>query len=99
MDKILSCCFSGHRSISDEDLPKIRFLLLQETERLIQIEVNHFIAGGAVGFDTLAALTIIELRKEYPRIALELALVGQAAALLMCCEHIHVAFPVLLIFR
>lgn len=74
MDRTLSCCFSGHRSILDEDFPKIEFLLFQETERLIQGGVDHFITGGALGFDTLAALTVIELRREYPQIALELAL-------------------------
>lgn len=74
MDKVLSCCFSGHRSIPAKNLSKLQFLLFQETERLIQIGVNHFITGGAVGFDTLAALTVIELRRKYPQIALELAL-------------------------
>lgn len=74
MDKALSCCFSGHRSILNEDLPKIGSLFFQETKRLIQSGVDHFITGGALGFDTLAALAIIELRREYPQIALELAL-------------------------
>ena len=33
---------------------------------------THFISGGALGMDTYAAETVLELKKEYPEIILEM---------------------------
>lgn len=41
---------------------------------LIQSGVQYFGAGGALGFDTLAAQTVLKLKKEYPHIKLILVL-------------------------
>ena len=43
-------------------------------EKHILQGVKFFCAGGALGFDTLAALVVIELKKKYPHIELILVL-------------------------
>ncbi len=66
-------CFSGHRILHD---PK------EVVERSIEIAIRQcisegaeiFMTGGALGVDTIAAWTVIRLRKEFPEIRLVLAL-------------------------
>ena len=41
---------------------------------LIAEGYSRFIAGGALGFDTLAAKAVLEAREKYPEITLHLAL-------------------------
>lgn len=48
--------------------------LYTETEKLINSGVCDFITGGALGFDTLAARTVLALRRKYPHIRLHLYL-------------------------
>jgi len=69
-----SCCFTGHRQIPKEEIPKLKKSLEKEIKRLIKKGYKYFICGGALGFDTLAALTIIELRKKYKNIMLMLVI-------------------------
>ncbi len=69
-----TCCFSGHRTIEFTELPKVKVRLREAVEYLIDIGVTRFIAGGALGFDMLAAQTVLDLKKEYPQIALILAI-------------------------
>lgn len=68
-----TCCFTGHRwlpvpRISDGSLTgKIKHAIKSLIENN---NVDTFIAGGAIGFDMLAALTILEIKKTYPNIKL-----------------------------
>lgn len=71
--KSLTCCFTGHRAL-EEDTKKIEKKLEQVIEGLIQEGVRYFTAGGAQGFDTLAALTVLRLRECWPDIELWLVL-------------------------
>jgi len=70
-----TCCFTGHR-----ELPTGlgRWKLSKRLEKAVvkQIEkgVRFFGAGGALGFDTLAAQTVLKLKKKYPDIKLILVL-------------------------
>ena len=64
-DKIYSCCFTGHRTISSEKLIFLNDILTKETEKLILNGIRYFYCGGAVGFDTLAAKVVLELKKIY----------------------------------
>lgn len=64
-DKIYSCCFTGHRTISSEKLISLNDILTKETEKLILNGIRYFYCGGAVGFDTLAAKVVLELKKIY----------------------------------
>ena len=66
-----TCCFSGHRILPDYKklLPKLQ----EETERHIQLGVTHFLNGGAIGFDILAAEVVLSLKQKY-NISLEMVL-------------------------
>ena len=70
-----SCFFTGHRAIPQSEKNKIKQRVMTLCNELIEKHgVLHFIAGGALGFDTLAALSVIELKKTYPDIRLHLFL-------------------------
>ena len=69
-----SCCFTGHRALPLEEIPKLKERLVEEIALLIQKGVTHFYAGGALGFDTLAAIATIKLKKQFPDISLHLIL-------------------------
>lgn len=68
------CCFTGHREISSKDTRRIpaalKNIILEEYLKGARI----FRAGGALGFDTLAALSVLDLKKKHPDITLELCL-------------------------
>lgn len=68
------CCFTGHRKIDGDAMAKLSPLLDRIIDRLIADGVEVFRTGGAIGFDTLAALKIIELKRLGRRIRLELVL-------------------------
>lgn len=72
--KNLICCFTGHRSIPREHLERLPALLEQTLESLIQRSITVYRAGGAKGFDTLAALTVLEKKRIYPQVCLHLIL-------------------------
>jgi len=69
-----TCFFTGHRDIPREQYPEVQQKIEQTTERLIAQGVLYFGVGGALGFDTLAALTVLKLRRQYPEIRLVLVL-------------------------
>ena len=72
--KNLTCCFTGHRRIPEEDINKIKNNLTVEIENLINRGIIYFGCGGALGFDTLAAETILKLKEKYNYIRLILVL-------------------------
>ena len=72
MGKII--CFTGHREIPEKDCSRLQDALYATLEKQIQSGADTFRAGGALGFDTLAALTVLLLRRSYPHIRLELIL-------------------------
>lgn len=67
-------CFTGHRHIPDEDYPVLFDTLFSVIEQQIALGAVTFLAGGALGFDTMAALAVLSLRKRYPHVRLELIL-------------------------
>ena len=69
-----TCCFSGHRKLPIDQALHINNLLVNQIFRLIDKGVNNFICGGALGFDTIAAQTVIKARAIYPNIQLIMAL-------------------------
>jgi len=69
-----TCCFTGHRAIPETEYAEIQFRLKSEIVRLIKQGVCYLGAGGALGFDTMAALTVLDLKKEYPHIRLIMVL-------------------------
>lgn len=69
-----TCCFTGHRQLPEEQKPDIAAGLENTIVSLIHSGYLYFGAGGALGFDTLAAQTVLRLRKSYPQIKLILVL-------------------------
>lgn len=60
-----TCCFTGHRQIPADELPALHAALTDCLRALIDAGVRCFRAGGALGFDRLAAETVIALRQDY----------------------------------
>lgn len=69
-----TACFNGHRELLTENLPEISKRLEDTLLTLIEQGYCYFGAGGALGFDTLAAQTVLWLRERYPQIRLILVL-------------------------
>lgn len=75
MDREFSCFFTGHRIIAANKLPLIEEMLRKKIRFLIEDKgVTDFIAGGALGFDTMAEKAVLELKEEYDYITLRLYL-------------------------
>lgn len=66
------CCFTGHRHIERNHLNRLPALLEQEILQLLEQNVTVFRNGGAIGFDTVAALKVIAMRQKYPQMKLEM---------------------------
>ena len=67
-----TCCFTGHRiiKITPELVQRLRDAIVD----VIGKGVTEFYDGGAIGFDMLAAETVMELKAEYPDIKLHMLL-------------------------
>ncbi len=74
-DRQKTCCFSGHRDLCQNEMTALQPKLSEEIRRLAAKGVTRFIAGGAVGFDMLAAVCVLNLKSmELPHLHLTLAL-------------------------
>ncbi|MBR2021295.1 MAG: DUF1273 family protein [Clostridia bacterium] len=73
-NKRISCSFTGHRIITDNEkkglLPSLKSTILY----LVSQGVKEFHCGGAMGFDTLAASVVFDISRERPDIKLILEL-------------------------
>lgn len=69
-----TCCFSGHREIPFDETIQIAERLEINIIKLIESGYRYFGTGGALGFDTMAAQTVLKLKKEFPHIRLILVL-------------------------
>ena len=69
-----TCCFTGHRTIETTDREALRARLTEAVREHILRGYRYFGAGGALGFDTLAATVVLDLKKEFPEISLILVL-------------------------
>ena len=70
-----SACFTGHRAIPPEEESKIQLWLDKVVEQMYgRHGVRTFWAGGALGFDTLAAEAVLEFRRTHRDVKLFLAL-------------------------
>jgi len=66
MTKEQCCFFTGHRIIPLSERAELKKALESTIKQLIENNnVKYFITGGALGFDTLAANIVINLRKKY----------------------------------
>lgn len=72
--KSTTCCFTGHRNIPAEQYKTVIAKTKEIVEKLIKEGYLCFGAGGALGFDTIAANTVLKLKEQYPQIKLILVL-------------------------
>ena len=73
-DRAITCCFTGHRSIPKNDLFAVCEQLQHAIRVLYEDGYRHFVAGGALGFDTLAARAVLALKPHLEGITLTLVL-------------------------
>lgn len=69
-----SCCFTGHRRIASGSLTDVIRLLENTLETLYAEGIRRFYAGGALGFDSLAAEAVIQFRTTHSDACLLLAI-------------------------
>jgi len=69
-----TCCFTGHRELPTWGRWRLAARLEKTIVAQIEKGIRFFGAGGARGFDTLAAQTVLKLKKKYPSIKLILVL-------------------------
>lgn len=67
-----ACCFTGHRELPSDPavIEVLREKLRSAVRRAIDDGFTAFYAGGAVGFDMLAAEAVIAQRNRHPEIRL-----------------------------
>ncbi len=68
--KNITCCFTGHRDVPAYEKERIYRDLNAEISALIKKGITRFRCGGARGFDTMAALTVLDIKKLNPEIFL-----------------------------
>lgn len=72
--RLQTACFTGHREIP----PQLQSKILRETADAVKTLYDRgyrtFCAGGALGFDTIAARVILALKKTHPDLRLHLVL-------------------------
>ncbi len=74
MMKSRTCCFTGHRHLPENQKKEIAERLEKAVIALIHAGYLYFGAGGALGFDTLCAKTVLRLRQSFSEIKLILVL-------------------------
>jgi len=72
--KEVTCCFTGHRHLLQDQLPDIARTLESVIRGLVAEGVVYYGCGGAVGFDQLAGETVLKLKKQFPCIKLIMVL-------------------------
>ena len=69
-----TACFTGHRIIPSGLRAGLSARLSRAIGEAYADGYRCFLCGGALGFDTLAALSVLEVREKHPDILLHLAL-------------------------
>ena len=67
-------CLTGHRDIPQKHVLLLPSLIEQHLTDLIARGACEVRAGGALGFDMVATLKVLELRERYPQLRLSLCL-------------------------
>lgn len=87
-DGLHSCCFTGHRPPylpdgGDEEkagMHRLKSLLDRTVLEAAASGVRTFLTGGAPGFDTIAAESVLALKADFPDVRLLLALPSHTQA-------------------
>ncbi len=72
--KTTTCCFTGHRFVPTEKISELKKALQTAITELAEMGISTFVSGGALGFDTLAAQSVLELKNYYPSLRLVMIL-------------------------
>lgn len=67
-------CFTGHRKIPGDTIDELCDGLDRTISSLIGRGKRVFLAGGAIGFDTIAAFRVLSAREKHPDVRLVLVL-------------------------
>lgn len=70
LTKNFTCCFTGHRQLLPEHAQALPAAVEAGIRGLIAQGYFIFAAGGAMGFDTLAAETVLALKAEFSQLRL-----------------------------
>ncbi|HWP51224.1 MAG TPA: SLOG family protein [Clostridia bacterium] len=70
LNRNFTCCFTGHRQIASNHQATLPAAVESAIRVLIAQGYFIFVAGGAKGFDTLAAETVLELKSEFSQLRL-----------------------------
>lgn len=74
INKNKACAFTGHRIISDEEIIPLQNSLEAAVLELALSGTEYFLCGGALGFDTMAAVTVLRIRNAIKKVKLVLLL-------------------------
>lgn len=69
-----TCCFTGHRFIDPNEVETVFENTKEVVSLLASKGVKFFGTGGALGFDTIAAQSVLAIKDVYPEIKLILVL-------------------------
>lgn len=70
-----TCFFTGHRVVPKAEEAQIRANTYALCVSLIEkMNIQTFCCGGALGFDTIAAQTVLRLKESYPFVRLQMVL-------------------------
>ena len=69
-----ACSFTGHRQIKKEHEKELPDFVARAINYAYGKNCRKFIAGGALGFDTVAAREVIKFRMRHPDVSLVLCL-------------------------
>ena len=67
-------CFTGHRAISVEEMRRASEMISNQILRLKDVGIVNYYAGGALGFDFTASVTLLNMKNIIPELTLNLAL-------------------------
>lgn len=67
-------CFTGHRIIKSSHVQRLPGVVINAIVKLHERGYTQFLAGGALGFDALAAQCVIKAKERFPDIKLILFL-------------------------
>ncbi len=69
-----AAAFTGHRDIDVSEYEALTKRLFLTIDRLYREGVTTYYCGGALGFDTVAAVTVLNMKVQYPGLKLVMAI-------------------------
>ena len=82
-DKSKSLAFTGHRTVPIERQDEIRARLVEAVSLACKSGITCFYSGMAMGFDLMAAETVLSLKGKYP----DIRLISRADQVIVLSEH------------